>query len=289
MESVKLSNGVSMPCIGFGVFQIGDPKDCRSAVETALSVGYRLLDTAASYENEQAVGAAIKASHLARGDVFITSKAYIHQMGHDETLRAFEESCEKLGTDYLDLYLIHMPLGDYYGSWRAMEELYEEGRIRAIGVSNFSPARLLDLCKNARVRPMVDQIERHPHFQRADAIGFMRRLGVQPQGWAPFAEGMHGMFDETALRAIADKHGKTPAQVILRWDIQSGVPTIPKSTHRERMEENIDVFDFELDAEDMGLIAALETGRPSMLDLSDPKEVERVYDYMENPVVTSLS
>ncbi|RDB58014.1 aldo/keto reductase [Slackia isoflavoniconvertens] len=289
MGYMRLPNEVVMPYIGFGVFQIGDLRECQRAVESALEVGYRLLDTAASYDNEQAVGEAVKTSGLAREDVFITSKAYIHQMGYDKTMRAFEESCEKLQTDYLDLYLIHMPLGDYYGSWRAIEELYGNGRIRAIGVSNFSSARLLDLCKNADIKPMVDQIEHHPHFQRAEEIRFMRSLDVQPQGWAPFAEGMHGMFDEPALRTIADKHGKTPAQVILRWDVQTGVPTIPKSTHAERMEENIDVFDFELDDEDMELIAALDTGRPSMLDVDDPKEVERVYGYMENPVVTSLN
>lgn len=288
MDYAKLSNGIEMPYIGFGVFQIGDLKECRGAVEDALSVGYRLLDTASSYENEQAVGAAIKASGLPREDIFVTSKAYIHQMGHDKTMAAFEETCEKIGTNYLDLYLIHMPLGDYYGSWRALEELYKAGRIRAIGVSNFDSARLLDLCKNAEIKPMVNQIEHHPHFQRSEDIDLMQTLGVQPQGWAPFAEGLRGMFDEPSLKTIADKHGKTAAQVILRWDIQTGVPTIPKSTHIERMEENFEVFDFMLDAEDMELIATLDTSRPSMLDLAKVEEVERVYAFMDNPVVTTL-
>jgi len=194
----------------------------------------------------------------------------------------------KLQLDYLDLYLVHMPFGDYYGSWRAMEELYKAGKIRAIGVCNFDSARLMDLCYNAEIRPMVNQIERHPHYQRLNEIEVMKRLGVQPEGWAPFAEGLRGMFEEPVLKEIADKYGKTVAQVILRWDIQSGVVIIPKSVHKERMEQNIGIWDFTLDEEDMENIRRMDTGAPSMLDCTKPSEVDRLYDYLKNPVLTTL-
>lgn len=212
---IQLSNGVQMPQEGFGVFQIPEA-DCEQVVRDAIASGYRLIDTASSYQNEAAVGRAIAGCGVPREELFITTKAYIHEMGYENTMQAFNRSLMALGLDHLDLYLIHMPFGDYYGSWRALEDLYDAGKVRAIGVCNFLPDRLLDLCMNARIRPMIDQIERHPHYQRADELALMRTLGVQPQAWAPFAEGLHGMFDEPVLVEIARKHGKTPAQIILR-------------------------------------------------------------------------
>ena len=288
VQTVKLQNGVEMPMEGFGLFQVSDPALCERAVREALDVGYRLVDTASSYQNEEAVGRAVKGSGVPREELFVTTKAYIQQMGYEKTKAAFEESLSKLSLDYLDLYLIHMPFGDYYGAWRAMEELYWEGRVRAIGVCNFDSARLMDLCYNVEVRPMVNQIERHPHFQREEELKIMAGLGVQPEAWAPFAEGLKGMFTDPALVEIAAKHGKSVAQVILRWDIQRGVAVIPKSVHRERMEENLAVWDFTLDAGDLARIAALDLGQPSMLDTNRPGEVRRVYNYLRNPVLTSL-
>jgi len=273
---------------GFGVFQVTDPDVCEQTVLDAIETGYRLIDTASSYQNEEAVGRAIQKSEVPRGELFITTKAYIQQMGYDKTMQAFEESLQKLGLDYLDLYLIHMPFGDYYGSWRAMEELYKAGRIRAIGVCNFMPDRLLDLCYNAQVIPQVNQIERHPHYQRSEDLQIMKELGVQPQAWAPFAEGLKGMFTEPVLMEIAARHSKTPAQVILRWNVQQGVIVIPKSVHKERMAENLDIWDFELDAEDLDKINELDKDCPSMLDTRKISEVKRVYDYLINPVLTSL-
>ena len=287
MESIKLSNQVEMPMEGFGVFQV-EEQACEQVVLDAIASGYRLIDTASSYQNEEAVGRAIRGCGVPREELFITTKAYIQQMGYEKTMAAFEESLEKLGLDYLDLYLIHMPFGDYYGSWRALEELYRTGRVRAIGVCNFLPDRLLDLCYNAEILPQVNQIERHPHYQRAEELQLMRELGVQPQAWAPFAEGLKGMFEEPVLMEIAGKYGKAPAQVILRWNVQQGVIVIPKSVHRERMEENLGIWDFALNAEDMERIKALDTGSPSMLDTRKISEVKRVYDYLNNPVLTSL-
>lgn len=223
-----------------------------------------------------------------REDLFITTKAYIQQMGYEKTVQAFYESLNKLRLDYLDLYMIHMPLGDYYGAWRAMENLYEAGKIRAIGVCNFDSARLMDLCYNARIRPMVNQIERHPHYQRTEELAIMNKFDIQPEGWAPFAEGLKGMFTEPVLQRIAEKHGKTVPQIILRWDIQQGVVIIPKSVHKNRMEENMAVWDFELDSDDMKQIEELNQNMPSMLDCSKPSEIDRLYDYLNNPVLTSL-
>lgn len=288
VQKIKLNNGVEMPMEGFGVFQVSDLAVCEQAVVDAIETGYRLIDTASSYQNEEAVGRAIKRAGVPREELFITTKAYIQQMGYENTLKAFEESLENLGLTYLDLYLIHMPYGDYYGSWRAMEELYKAGKIRAIGVSNFLPDRLMDLCYNAEIVPAVNQIERHPHYQREEELEIMREFGVQPQAWAPFAEGLKGMFTEPVLEEIAKKHGKTAAQVILRWNIQNNVIVIPKSVHRERMMENISIWDFQLDDEDMEKIRALDQGCPSMLDTLKPSEVKRVYDYLRNPVLTSL-
>lgn len=287
METVKLNNGVEMPMEGFGVFQI--PEDaCEQAVKDAIGLGYRLIDTASSYQNEKAVGRAIAGCGVAREELFITTKAYIQQMGYEKTKQAFQESLENLGIEYLDLYLIHMPFGDYYGSWRAMEELYKEGKIRAIGVCNFLPDRLLDLCYNATITPQINQVERHPHYQRKEDLEIMRELGVQPQAWAPFAEGLRGMFEEKVLKEIAEKYKKTVAQVILRWNIQQGVIIIPKSVHRERMRENLGIWDFELEDADMERIVCLDENRPSMLDTRKVSEVRRVYDYLANPVLTSL-
>lgn len=287
MEAIKLSNGVEMPLEGFGVFQIPE-ESCGQVVRDAISAGYRLIDTASSYQNEKAVGRAIADCGVPREELFITTKAYIQQMGYENTKAAFAQSLEDLGLAYLDLYLIHMPFGDYYGSWRALEELYQDGRIRAIGVCNFLPDRLLDLCFNAKIQPQINQIERHPHYQRAEELSLMKELKVQPEAWAPFAEGLKGMFTEPALLEIAQKYGRTPAQVILRWNVQQGVIVIPKSIHRERMEENLAIWDFALDQEDMERIAALDRSCPSMLDTRKISEVKRVYDYLNNPVLTSL-
>ena len=291
MENVKLSNGIEMPMEGFGVFQVPDTQ-CEQVILDAIEAGYRLLDTASSYKNEEALGSAVKkaiaAGMVKREELFITTKAYIQQMGYGKTIQAFYESLNKLGLDYLDLYLIHMPLGDYYGAWRAMEDLYEAGKIRAIGVCNFDGARLMDLCYNARIRPMVNQIERHPHYQRTEELAIMKKFEIQPEGWAPFAEGLKGMFTEPVLQRIAEKHGKTVPQIILRWDIQQGVVIIPKSVHKNRMAENMAVWDFELDSDDMKQIEELNQNMPSMLDCSKPSEIDRLYDYLNNPVLTSL-
>ena len=222
MDTIQLNNGVQMPQQGLGVFQVTDQSVCKESVRTALQTGYRLIDTAACYGNERAVGEAVRESGIAREELFLTSKVWIQDAGYDRTLRSFEKTLANLGTDYLDLYLIHMPFGDYYGSWRALEELYQEGRIRAIGVCNFLPDRLLDLCYNAKIQPQINQIERHPHYQRAEELALMGELNVQPEAWAPFAEGLKGMFTEPVLQEIAQKHGRTPAQVILRWNVQQG-------------------------------------------------------------------
>lgn len=287
METITLENGVAMPMEGFGVFQVQE-ETCEETVLAAIQAGYRLIDTASAYQNEAAVGRALRRCGLPREAVFLTTKAYIQEMGYENTKAAFAASCQRLGVEYLDLYLVHMPFGDYYGAWRAMEELYQEGKVRAIGVCNFLPDRLLDLCCQARVRPQVNQIERHPHYQRPEDLALMAELGVRPQAWAPFAEGLNGMFTEPVLGEIARKHGKTPAQVILRWNVQQGVMVIHKSVHRARMEENLDIWDFSLDGEDLARIAALDRGRPSMLDPRKVSEVKRVYAYLENPVLTSL-
>ena len=287
VQSIRLNNGVSMPMEGFGVFQIPE-EHCEQAVRDTITAGYRLIDTASSYQNEKAVGRAIRSCGFPREELFTTTKAYIQQMGYEKTKEAFGQSLDNLGLTYLDLYLIHMPFGDYYGSWRALEELYQAGRIRAIGVCNFLPDRLLDLCYNAKILPQINQIERHPHYQRAEDLALMQELHVQPEAWAPFAEGLKGMFTEPVLLEIAQKYGKTPAQIILRWNVQQGVIVIPKSVHKERMEENLAIWDFALDDGDMAQIALLDQNCPSMLDTRKVSEVKRVYDYLNNPVLTSL-
>lgn len=277
MVYTTLNNGVRMPMQGFGVFQVPDADICEQAVADALSVGYRLIDTASVYGNEQAVGTAISKSGIAREEMFITTKAWISEMGYDNTLRAFDSSLLRLGLEYLDLYLIHMPFGDYYGAWRAMEDLYAAGRVRAIGVCNFEPDRLMDLYHNAKVVPAVNQVEIHPYTQQTEAMKLMRSLGIQTEAWGPLAEGRNGLFTDAVLSSIGRKYGKSAAQVVLRWHLQRGVVAIPKSVHKERMTENFNVMDFPLSEEDMTTIADMNTDKSLILDLHSPAEVERLY------------
>ena len=288
METIKLNNGVKMPLEGFGVFQVDDLQICEQAVLEAIQTGYRLIDTASVYMNEEAVGRALKASGVARQDIFLTSKAYIQEMGYEKTKQAFAQSLEKLDVEYLDLYLIHQPFGDYYGAWRAMEELYKDGRIRAIGVSNFTSDRIIDLCNNVDVIPAVNQIELPPFFQREEELELLKEYGIAAKAWAPFAEGMNGMFTNPVLVEIGKKYNKTAAQVVLRWNIERNVSVIPKSVHKNRMEQNLAIWDFSLNEEDMKKIATLDLGHPQMLDTRKPSEVKRVYDFLNNPVITSL-
>lgn len=268
MEYTTLKNGVKMPLEGFGVFQVDDAAVCEQAVSDALAAGYRLIDTAAAYFNEAAVGEAICRSGIPREELFITTKLWIQDAGYENAKKAFQTSLDKLGLDYLDLYLIHQPFNDYYGSWRAMEELYEAGKIRAIGVCNFYPERLTDLCLNARIVPMVNQVELHPFFQQAAAIENMRALGVVPEAWGPLAEGKHGIFTNEKLAGIGAKYGKTVAQVVLRWNTQRGVVVIPKSVHKNRIEENLNIWDFTLSDEDMDAISTFDLGHSEIIDHS---------------------
>jgi 2,5-diketo-D-gluconate reductase A len=272
--TVTLSNGVRMPLLGFGVFQIADLAECERAVADALSVGYRLLDTAASYGNEEAVGNAIKRSGVPREDLFITTKLWIADAGYEKTRRAFERSMQRLQLDTLDLYLIHQPIGDVYGAWRAMEELYREGRVRAIGVSNFHPDRVMDLLMHHEVKPAVNQIETHPFHQQVEAQKFLQENGIQMESWGPFAEGKNDIFHNALLRSIGEKHGKSIAQVVIRWLTQRGVVAIPKSVRKERMAENFNVFDFDLTDDDMRSVATLDTGTSSFFDHRDPAMVK---------------
>ncbi|HLU34485.1 MAG TPA: aldo/keto reductase [Thermomicrobiales bacterium] len=271
---VTLNNGVEMPILGFGVFQIPDPEECERSVADALAVGYRLIDTAAAYGNEEAVGKAIRASGIPREEIFVTTKLWIQDQGEERAKAAFERSLQRLGLDYLDLYLIHQPFGDVYGSWRAMEGMLRDGRVRAIGVSNHQPDRVMDLIVHNEVVPAVNQIEVHPFQQQVETQAFLRENGVQIQAWAPFAEGRNDMFTNPVLEEIAGKHGKTVAQVILRWQIQRGVAVIPKSVRRERIEENVNVFDFELAPEEMESIATLDTKTSLFFDHRDPAVVK---------------
>jgi 2,5-diketo-D-gluconate reductase A len=274
VPSVTLNNGVSMPLLGFGVFQIPDADECERSVAAALRTGYRLIDTAASYGNEAAVGNAIKRAGVAREELFVTTKLWIQDAGYDSARKAFERSLERLQLDYLDLYLIHQPFGDVYGAWRAMEELYREGRVRAIGVSNFYPDRVMDLIVHNQVVPAVNQIETHPFNQQIETQRFLQENGVQIESWGPFAEGKHNIFENELLCSIAGKYQKSVAQIILRWLTQRGVVAIPKSVRPERIAENFNVFDVELSQEDMAAIATLDTRTSSFFDHRDPKMVK---------------
>ncbi|OQP21777.1 aldo/keto reductase [Geobacillus zalihae] len=274
MQMVVLNNGVNMPILGFGVYQINDLELCEQCVYDALMTGYRLIDTAASYQNEEAVGRAIKRSGIPREDIFVTTKLWIQDAGYESTKKAFARSLERLQLDYIDLYLIHQPFGDVYGSWRAMEELYREGKVRAIGVSNFHMDRLIDLILHHDVTPAVNQIETHPFCQQVESAEFMKQHGVQIESWAPFAEGRNNMFQNEVLVSIANKHNKSVAQVILRWLTQRGIVAIPKSVHKERIMENFQIFDFELDQEDMNNIAALDTKQSLFFSHRDPEIVK---------------
>lgn len=269
MEYVTLNNGIKMPMEGFGVFQVPDPSQCDQAVIDAIECGYRLIDTAAAYMNEEAVGAAIAKSGVPREELFITTKLWVQDASYEGAKQAVKASLKKLGTDYIDLYLIHQPLGDYVGAYRAMEEMYKEGTLKAIGVCNFYPHRLLDLCETVDVIPAVNQIELHPFFAQENAIELMKQYGITPEAWGPFAEGNHGIFTHPVLTEIGNKYGKTAAQVALRWNIQRGVVVIPKSVHKERMEQNFDVWDFTLNDSDMEKIAALDLGKSEIVDHTD--------------------
>ncbi|WP_342429031.1 aldo/keto reductase [Paenibacillus sp. FSL L8-0158] len=271
MQTVTLNNGVKMPIIGFGVYQVPDAEECENAVYEALMAGYRLIDTAAGYLNEEAVGRAIKRSGVPREQLFITTKLWVQDAGYESAKHAFAKSLKKLQLDYLDLYLIHQPFGDYYGAWRAMEDLYREGKIKAIGVSNFLPDRLMDLIVHNEIVPAVNQIETHPFYQQTESAAFMKEHGVQHQSWAPFAEGLNNMFKNEVLVSIAEKHNKSVAQVVLRWLVQREVVVIPKSVRKERIVENFDIFDFELSADDIEQISALDTRESLFLSYRDPE------------------
>lgn len=270
MKKVVLNNGVEMPVLGFGVFQIPDQKECENSVIDAIEAGYRLIDTAASYMNEVAVGNAIKRSGVAREELFITTKLWVQDAGYENTKKAFEKSLNKLQLDYLDLYLIHQPYGDVHGSWRAMEELYKAGKVKAIGVSNFQPDRVMDIITFNEIVPAVNQIETHPFNQQIDTHKFLTENKVQIESWGPFAEGKNNIFQNEVLTAIGEKYNKSVAQVILRWLTQRGVVAIPKSVKKERIKENFDIFKFELSAKDMEAITTLDLKTSSFFDHRDP-------------------
>jgi 2,5-diketo-D-gluconate reductase A len=274
MQTIKLNNGVEIPILGFGVFQIADPAECERSVVEAIQTGYTHIDTAASYMNEEAVGRGIKQSGVPRERLFITTKLWIQSNGYEGTLKAFERSLKRLQLDYVDLYLIHQPLGDVYGEWRAMEELYGQGKARAIGVSNFQTDRIMDLMIHNKITPAVNQIEVNPFQQQIDTQTFLQENNIQVEAWAPFAEGRNNIFQNETLLSIAARHNKSVAQVILRWVVQRGIIALAKSTRKERMMENINVLDFELTAEDMAAITTLDTKTSSFFDHRDPKMVK---------------
>lgn len=275
-SKVILNNGVEMPILGFGVFQIADHIECEKSVIDAIQTGYRLIDTAASYQNETAVGKAIKNSGIPREELFITTKLWVQDTGYEKTKMAFEKSLQRLNLDYLDLYLLHQPYGDIHGSWRALEELYREGKVRAIGVSNFQPDRIMDLIVFSEIKPAVNQIEAHPFHQQEESQLFLLENGIQMESWGPFAEGKNGLFTNDLLASIGEKHNKTIAQLVLRWLIQRGIVVIPKSVRKERIEENFKVFDFVLDDEDMKKIQVLDQGQSAFFDHRDPKIIQRI-------------
>ncbi len=273
MQYITLSNGVKMPQLGYGVYQV-TKEECERCVLDALEVGYRAIDTAQSYFNEVEVGDALQKSGIDRKEIFLTTKVWIEHYGYDAAKKSVLQSMEKLKTDYIDLVLLHQPFADYYGAYRALEDLYEEGRLRAIGVSNFAPDRLVDIASFARIKPMVNQIETHPLNQQIEAHKWLEKYGVIHEAWAPFGEGRGNMFSNPVLQEIGDKYNKTAAQVIMRWQLQRGIVVIPKSTHKERMAQNLDVFDFTLNNEDMQAIAALDTKTSSFFSHQDPAMVE---------------
>lgn len=277
IETVKLNNGVEMPLEGFGVFQVPDPAVCEQAVLDAIATGYRLIDTAAAYMNEEAVGKAIAKCGVPREELFITTKLWVQDASYEGAKAAIETSLNKLGLDYIDLYLIHQPMGDYIGAYRAMEEAYKAGKLRAIGVCNCYPQILADICETVEVKPAVNQVELHPFFQQENALALMKEYGVQPEAWGPFAEGNHGIFTHPVLTAIGQKYGKSAAQVALRWNVQRGVTVIPKSIHKERMEQNIDIWDFQLSDEDMAEIAKLDIGHSEIVNHYDSKFVQMLH------------
>ena len=277
MEFVTLNNGVKMPLEGFGVFQVPDPAQCEQAVLDAIASGYRLIDTAAAYMNEKAVGEAIKKSGVPREELFITTKLWVQDASYEAAKKAIQTSLDNLGLSYLDLYLIHQPMSDYVGAYRAMEEAYKEGKLKAIGVCNFYPHRLADLCETVEVIPAVNQVELHPFFQQENALALMKEYGVVPEAWGPFAEGNHGIFTHPVLTAIGQKYGKSAAQVALLWNVQRGVVVIPKSVHKERIEQNMNIWDFQLSDEDMVEIAKLDIGHSEIVDHSDPAFVKMLH------------
>lgn len=277
MEYVTLNNGVKMPLEGFGVFQVPDPAQCEQAVLDAIESGYRLIDTAAAYMNEKAVGEAIKKCGVPREELFITTKLWVQDATYEGAKKAIQTSLDNLGLSYLDLYLIHQPLKDYVGAYRAMEEAYKEGKLKAIGVCNFYPARLADLCETVEVMPAVNQVELHPFFQQENALAVMKEYGVVPEAWGPFAEGNHGIFTHPVLTKIGDKYGKSAAQVALRWNVQRGVVVIPKSVHKDRMEQNMNIWDFNLTDEDMAEIAKLDLGHSEIVNHDDPGFIKMLH------------
>ncbi len=278
MKTTLLNNGIEMPLLGFGVFQVPDPAECERSVMDALAVGYRLIDTAASYGNEEAVGSAIRNSGIPRKELFVTTKLWLRDTGYEKTKQAFDRSLKRLQLDYLDLYLIHQPFGDVHGSWRAMQELLREGRIRAIGISNFTPDRVMDLILHNEVIPAVNQIETHPFQQQTAAQRFLEENRVQLQSWGPFAEGRNNLFQNELLRSIGNKHQKSIAQVVLRWLTQRGVIAIPKSVRKERMIENFDIFGFVLSPDEMTAIQSLDTGTSAFFDHRDPAMVKFLFE-----------
>jgi len=278
MEFVKLNNGVEMPILGFGVFQIPDPEECERSVYDAIKAGYRLIDTAAVYLNEEAVGKAIKRSGVTREALFITTKLWVQDAGYEQAKIAFEKSLKRLQLDYLDLYLIHQPYGDVHGAWKAMEELYKEGKIKAIGISNFQPDRIMDLILHHDVLPAVNQIETHPFHQQIDTQNFLEDNNIQHQSWGPFAEGKNNLFKNELLSSIGKKYNKSVAQVVLRWFTQRGVIAIPKSVHKQRIEENFDIFDFQLNEKDMEAIKSLDQKETQFFDHRDPSMVKWIIE-----------
>lgn len=277
IPNVKLSNGVEMPQFGFGVFQIPDLKECEAVVSNALAVGYRLIDTAAAYQNEEAVGRAIAKSDVKREEIFVTSKLWVSDFTYERAKVGIENSLAKLGLDYIDLYLLHQPYGDVMGAWKALEEAYHDGKIRAIGVSNFYPDQLKNLELCVSVQPVLNQIEVNPWFQQEPDVAFIQQAGMRVEAWAPFAEGKHHIFSNELLMAIGEKYGKTSGQVILRWLLQRDITVIPKTVRRERMIENIDVFDFELTPADMAAIATLNKNESQFFDHRDPVAIEQIF------------